>query len=113
MSGDYFGCYQYKKATNGNRGIEPLAGQREDFMKGIRALCVAAIALMFAGPVRVFAQFASESTRFTIAAGPILTEPTGEFRKNLSNRVGGGGSVLYHVDRTGFFALRFDVSGIV
>jgi hypothetical protein len=81
-------------------------------MKGIRALSVAVIVFTLAGPVRVFAQFASESTRFSIGGGPVLTEPIGEFRKNLSNHVGGGGSLLYHIDRTGFFGLRFDVSGI-
>src|SRR5262249_34923512 len=81
-------------------------------MKGISGLCVAVIVLLFVGPVRAFGQFASESTRFSIGGGPIFNEPTGEFRQNLSNSVGGGFGLLYHIDRTGFFGMRFDVSGV-
>jgi len=81
-------------------------------MRGIRTLCVAAIAVALVGPVQAFGQLGSESTRFSISAGPVFTEPTGEFRRYLSNRVGGGGGLLYHVDRSGVVALRFDISGI-
>jgi hypothetical protein len=81
-------------------------------MRGIRSLCVAAIAMALFGPVQAFGQLGSESTRFSISAGPVFTEPTGEFRRYLSNRLGGGGGLLYHVDRAGLFALRFDISGI-
>jgi hypothetical protein len=81
-------------------------------MKRIRGLCVAVIVLALAGPLRAFGQFAPESTRFSIGGGPIFNEPTGQFRQNVSNAVGGGVGFLYHVDRTGFFGLRFDVSGV-
>src|SRR5215471_18009208 len=85
---------------------------QEDVMKGIRELCVAVIVLAFLGPAGALGQFAPESTRFTIGGGPIFNEPTGMFRQNLSNSVGGGIGLLYHIDRTGFFGLRFDVSAV-
>lgn len=58
------------------------------------------------------AQVAPESTRFTVTGAPILTEPTGPLRQNIGNSFGVEGAVLYHVDRPGYFSLRFDISGV-
>lgn len=59
------------------------------------------------------AQLAPESTRFTIHAAPILSQPKGEFGRNIGSGFGGGGGVSYHLDRSGLISLRFDISGTI
>jgi hypothetical protein len=75
-------------------------------------LLVAAFAVLVLGEMNASAQTGLESTRFTINGAPILSEPTGEFRPNISNGVGANIGMLYHIDRTGFFGLRFDLSAV-
>src|SRR6185436_14359679 len=58
------------------------------------------------------AQIAAPSTRFTITGSPILSQPTGDFARNIGNGIGGGAGVLYHLNRSGLFSVRFDVSGV-
>jgi hypothetical protein len=58
------------------------------------------------------AQVSPESTRFTVVAAPILSQPGREFRSNVGSSFGGGAGVLYHLDRPGILSLRFDVSGV-
>jgi hypothetical protein len=53
-----------------------------------------------------------DSTRFTIAVAPALSQPKGEFRQNVGNGFGVEGAVLYHLDRPGFLSLRFDTSWV-
>src|SRR5262245_37886976 len=60
--------------------------------------------------VPAVAQFIPESTRFEIVAAPLLSQPKGDFAHNVGNTFGGGGGVLYHVDRPGFFSVGFDLS---
>src|SRR5690242_4695837 len=58
------------------------------------------------------AQVAPPSTRFTISGSPVLSQPKGDFAQNIGNGIGGGGGVLYHLDRSGWFNVRFDMSGV-
>lgn len=53
-----------------------------------------------------------QPTRFTVAAAPLLFQPKGEFRSNVGDGFGGGGALLYHLDRSGILSLRFDASGL-
>src|SRR3989442_14304163 len=62
--------------------------------------------------LRASAQVAPEATRFTITAAPILSQPKGEFGRNIGSGFGAGGALLYHLDRPGFVSLRFDVSAV-
>ena len=50
-------------------------------------------------------------TRFTVGGAPMLSEPKEQFGSNVGRGFGGGGMLLYHVDRSGLFSLRFDASG--
>jgi hypothetical protein len=43
----------------------------------------------------------------------IASEPKEEFRQNVGNGYGAGGSVMYHLLRSGVLSLRFDASGVV
>jgi hypothetical protein len=52
-----------------------------------------------------------EQTRITIGGGALFAEPKEEFRTNVGNGWGGGGGVKYHLDREGWFGLRFDAAG--
>ena len=79
-------------------------------MRKTGTLVVAVLVLALLTTFEASAQVGLESTRFTIGAAPVLYEPTGEFRRNVSNGFGGGGGLSYHLDRPGLFALRFDVS---
>src|SRR5262245_33703468 len=76
----------------------------------VEAAAVFALVMLFADSTT--AQIAPESTRFTITAAPILSQPRGEFGQNISSSFGATGAVLYHLDRPGFVSLRFDVSGV-
>ncbi len=73
---------------------------------------VHALGLLFLAQVPATAQVSRESTRFTITAAPIMSQPEGDFGHNIGKGFGGGGAVLYHLDRAGFFSLRFDVSAV-
>jgi hypothetical protein len=55
---------------------------------------------------------APASTRFSINGAPILSQPQGEFRRNVGHGFGADGAVVYHIDRPGYFSVRFDVSGV-
>jgi hypothetical protein len=54
----------------------------------------------------------TDTTRFTITGAPSLSSPRGEFRQNVGRTFGGGGGVLYRLDRTGWLSVRFDVAGL-
>jgi hypothetical protein len=101
--------YQYAKATNHPKPSFNRTGNGMTKTK-LESLLVAAFALMFLTALNASAQAGLESTRFVIHGAPILIEPTGEFRHNLSNGFGGIGGLLYQIDRPGFFGLLFDVS---
>jgi len=58
------------------------------------------------------AQGALEPTRFTVAGAPILFQPKEDFGRNVGTSFGGGGSLLYRLDRTGLLSFRFDLSGV-
>jgi len=68
---------------------------------------LSALASTFAG-----AQSLGPTTRFTIGGNAILSEPKEGFRQNVSNGLGGGGTVMYHLMRSGLLGLRFDASGV-
>lgn len=55
----------------------------------------------------------STRTRFTVGGSFAISEPKEEFRLNVGNGYGGGGSVMYHILRSGLLSLRFDGSGVV
>jgi hypothetical protein len=83
----------------------------------LRRRLMLALALSFLAAVQASAQVpdptvTSETTRFTIAAAPILSQPRAEFGQNVANGFGGGGALLYRLDRTGWLSLRFDASGL-
>lgn len=63
-------------------------------------------------PVPPAAAQEPQSTRFTIAGAPMLSQPKEGFRQNVGNGFGGGGALLYRLDKTGVLSLRFDVSGL-
>jgi hypothetical protein len=77
----------------------------------IRPLTMA-FGLMLLGGLQGHAQTGRDITRFSINGSPILSEPTGEFRHNISNGVGANFGFLYHIDRPGFLGLRFDISAL-
>lgn len=52
-------------------------------------------------------------TRFTVGGSFIISQPKEEFRQNVGNGYGGGGTVLYHLVRSGLLSARFDISGVV
>jgi hypothetical protein len=76
-----------------------------------RTLLMAAIALVLVNGMEAAAQISPDSTRFTITGAPVLLQPQGEFRSNISRGFGADGGLLYHLDRPGFVSLRFDFSG--
>lgn len=67
--------------------------------------------MVLATAIKVEAQISPDSTRFTITGAPVLFQPEGEFRNNVSRGFGADGGILYHLDRPGFVSLRFDFSG--
>jgi hypothetical protein len=69
-----------------------------------------AVILASLASVPAVAQLIPESTRFDIVAAPILSQPKGDFARNIGNTFGGGGGVFYHVDRPGFLSVGFDLS---
>jgi hypothetical protein len=81
-------------------------------MKELRIILAVTFTGVLLNVVSASAQVAPAATRFTITAAPIFSQPRGEFRQNVSNSFGAAGAVLYHLDRPGFFSLRFDVSGV-
>jgi opacity protein-like surface antigen len=80
-------------------------------MKKGRGLGIIAV-WIFINALATNAQTAWEPSRFSIGGAPLLSEPRGEFRQNIGSNFGGIGGVVYHIDRPGFFGVRFDVSGI-
>jgi len=54
-----------------------------------------------------------QPTRLTVVGAPMLSQPKGSFGSNIGNTFGGGGGLLYNLDRSGFFSVRFDASGLV
>jgi opacity protein-like surface antigen len=81
-------------------------------MKRFRVELAAVFALVVLFADSTTAQIAPGSTRFTITAASVLSQPRGEFRQNIGSSFGAAGAVLYHLDRPGFVSLRFDVSGV-
>lgn len=51
-------------------------------------------------------------TRFTVGGSFIVSEPKEEFSQNVGNGYGGGGTVFYHLLRSGIVNLRMDISGV-
>ena len=49
-----------------------------------------------------------EPSRISVGIGLIISEPKEEFDENVGVGFGVGGAVHYHVDRSGWFSLRFD-----
>jgi hypothetical protein len=80
-------------------------------MKIRTPFAVACIALVLV-TVRLDAQVAWDSTRFTIGGAPILAQARGQFRENIGHGFGGLGGVQYHLDRPGFLSFRFDIAGV-
>src|SRR5262245_27986981 len=81
-------------------------------MTTITRYLAAAGILAFLTAGSVSAQVAPDATRFAVAAAPVLSQPKGDFRRNVGNGFGGGAGVQYYADRRGFFSLRFDVSAV-
>jgi hypothetical protein len=54
-----------------------------------------------------------ENTRFTAGGAFIVSEPKEEFRRNVGIGYGGGGTMLYHLKKSGLLSFRLDVSGVV
>ena len=53
---------------------------------------------------------ANEPTRFAAGFSFIVSQPKEEFRRNVGNGIGIGGTLNYHLDRAGWVNLRFDPS---
>jgi hypothetical protein len=85
----------------------PLA---EVYMKTVQLANAVTIVLLVAAHIQ--AQGALEPTRFTVAGAPILFQPKEDFGRNVSTSFGGGGALLYRLDRTGLLSVRFDLSGV-
>src|SRR5438105_13954345 len=51
-------------------------------------------------------------TRFEVGGHVILSQPKEDFRQNVGNGWGGGGTVKYNLESSGLLGLRFDVSGM-
>jgi len=81
-------------------------------MSQVRQASVFSIVLMACATTTALAQ-APDSTRFTVGGSFIISQPKEEFRENVGNGYGGGGSVMYHLLRSGLLSLRFDGSGVV
>ena len=79
----------------------------------LQIMCAAmALTAAMAVPAEMTAQgIPIQPTRFDVGISVTLTQPRGEFRQNIGNSIGGGGSLLYHLDRPGWLSLRFDGSG--
>ncbi|HYR83118.1 MAG TPA: hypothetical protein VE422_03460 [Terriglobia bacterium] len=69
-----------------------------------------AVVVSVLAAVQAGAQVPHQSTRFTVAAAPTLSQPKGEFRQNVGNGFGMEGALLYHLDRSGLLSVRFDAS---
>ena len=52
----------------------------------------------------------SEPTRFGVGVAFLVSEPKEGFNNNVGLGFGIGGGLQYHVDRTGWFSVRFDTS---
>jgi hypothetical protein len=82
----------------------------EELMRQRRIGFLSVLVLTAAAATSAFAQNPSETTRFTIGGAPVLALPKGEFGSNIGRNFGGIVGLNYHVDRPGYFSLRFDVS---
>src|SRR5437867_3141583 len=51
-------------------------------------------------------------TRFDVGMSFLQSRPRADFRQNVGNGIGGAGSLLCHIDRSGWLSLRVDGSGI-
>ncbi len=76
-----------------------------------RSATYAALITLLAGTL-AGAQNLTASTRFTIGGNFIVAEPKEGFRQNVGNGLGGGGTLMYHLLRSGLLGLRFDASGM-
>jgi hypothetical protein len=106
-----FGSYQYGKATQNfqqNRGRMRTVQTNLMMINLMWTFALVGAAAPAQAPLP--ATFA-DTTRFTIAAAPLLSQPRGEFGQNVGDGFGGGGALLYRLDRTGWLSLRFDASG--
>ena len=65
-------------------------------------------AQVFANPPQ--APDSNEPTRFAAGISFIVSQPKEEFRRNVGNGIGIGGTLNYHLDRAGWVNLRFDPS---
>src|SRR5947207_1783961 len=83
-------------------------------MRSIRAGVVISAFVAVLATVEASAQMRpsfQESTRFSVGFSFMLSDPKEEFGLNTNKGFGGSGSFLYHIDRAGWFGLRFDGSG--
>jgi hypothetical protein len=80
-------------------------------MNGRKLVVLVALMIFHFAGVSVNAQVPATTTRFTVAVAPMYAQPKGEFHQNVRRGFGGGGGLLYRLDRSGFLSLRFDGSG--
>ena len=66
----------------------------------------------FLGLLLAATAVAETPTRFTVGGSFIVSQPKEEFGQNVGNGYGADATVMYHVLRSGFVNLRFDLSGV-
>ena len=66
----------------------------------------------FLGLLLAATAVAETPTRFTVGGSFIVSQPKEEFGQNVGNGYGADATVMYHLLRSGFLNLRFDLSGV-
>ncbi len=67
----------------------------------------------FANPPQAADSREDTRTPFAVGISFIVSQPKEEFRRNVDNGIGIGGTLNYHMDRAGWINLRFDPSFII
>ena len=84
-------------------------------MKALTKRVVLSILTIAATGISAWAQSGSPiivPSRFDVGFNVMMSQPKEDFSRNVGTGWGGGGSLLYHIDRAGWLSLRFDGSGI-
>lgn len=74
----------------------------------LRTAAAAVLVIGLLAPLSASAQDSPPNTRFGFGLDFMLSEPKEEFRNNVDNGFGGGGTLLYRLDRGGWLSARFD-----
>jgi hypothetical protein len=69
--------------------------------------------LVFGEVIAAAQSDAATPTRFTVGGSFIISDPKEEFGRNVGTGYGGGGTVIYHLLRSGVLGARVDISGVI